>query len=149
MKKQRPEGVADAVTRPRAAPRHPTAHTPLRRVVAGLGPRPWRVAHESQPNPTPKKKAGASGELAPAYSEVAIPVAKAMNKFVNEDYRQALDGLLPVQGSLWRMGGSIAQRDLIEWTLLETAIRAGEGKIAGNTSSPDNRKTSSDRTVDI
>ncbi len=53
-----------------------------------------------------------------------------MNKFVNEDYRQALDGLLPVQGSLWRMGGSIAQRDLIEWTLLEAAIRAGEEKIA-------------------
>ena len=77
-----------------------------------------------------KKKAGTSGELAPAYSEVAVPVAKAMNKFVNEDYRQALDGLLPVQGSLWRMGGSIAQRDLIEWTLLEAAIRAGEEKIA-------------------
>ena len=77
-----------------------------------------------------KKKAGTSGELAPAYSEVAVPVAKAMNKFVNEDYRQALDGLLPVQGSLWRMGGSIAQRDLIEWTLLEVAIRAGEEKIA-------------------
>jgi hypothetical protein len=28
------------------------------------------------------------------------------------------------------MGGSIAQRDLIEWTLLEAAIRAGEEKIA-------------------
>ena len=27
-------------------------------------------------------------------------------------------------------GGSIAQRDLIEWTLLEAAIRSGEEKIA-------------------
>ena len=51
--KQRPAGGADAVTRPRAAPRHPTAHTALRRVVAG--PAPWlrRVAHETQPNQPP------------------------------------------------------------------------------------------------
>ena len=46
-----------------------------------------------------------------------------MNKFVNGDYKAALDGLLPVQGSLWRMGGSIAQRDLIEWTMVEAGIR--------------------------
>jgi hypothetical protein len=53
-----------------------------------------------------------------------------MNKFVNGDYKAALDGLLPVQGSLWRMGGSIAQRDLIEWTMVEAGIRAGEKNVA-------------------
>ena len=77
-----------------------------------------------------KRTAAAGGELAPAYRDVAIPVAEAMNKFVNEDYKEALDGLFPIQGSLWRMGGSIAQRDLIEWTFLEAAIRAGKRNIA-------------------
>ena len=54
----------------------------------------------------------------------------AMNKFVNEDFKEALEGLLPVQGSLWRMGGSIAQRDIIELTTAVAAIRAGEKNIA-------------------
>ena len=53
-----------------------------------------------------------------------------MNKFVNEDFKEALEGLLPVQGSLWRMGGSIAQRDIIELTTAVAAIRAGEKNIA-------------------
>ena len=44
---------------------------------------------------------------------------------MNEDFKEAL-GLLPIQGSLWRMGGSIAQRDIIELTTAVAAIRAGE-----------------------
>ena len=77
-----------------------------------------------------KSRGQGNSELAPAYNEVAVPIAEAMNKFVNGDYKAALDGLLPVQGSLWRMGGSIAQRDLIEWTMVEAGIRAGEKNVA-------------------
>ena len=49
---QRPVEEADAVTRPRAAPRHPPAHTALLRVVVGPGRfvLAWGVAHETQPN---------------------------------------------------------------------------------------------------
>ena len=43
---------------------------------------------------------------------------------------EMLDRLLPVEAELWRMGGSIAQRDLIEWTLTEAAIRSGQRNIA-------------------
>ena len=77
-----------------------------------------------------KSRGQGNSELSPAYNEVAVPIAEAMNKFVNGDYKAALDGLLPVQGSLWRMGGSIAQRDLIEWTMVEAGIRAGEKNVA-------------------
>ena len=31
---------------------------------------------------------------------------------------------------LWRMGGSIAQRDLVAWTLAVAAIRAGRRNVA-------------------
>ena len=47
-----------------------------------------------------------------------------MADFVDRDYVAAADGLLNARADLWRMGGSIAQRDLVEWTLTEPAIRA-------------------------
>jgi hypothetical protein len=44
--------------------------------------------------------------------------------FVRGEYGDALEGLLGTRTQLSRMGGSIAQRDLIEWTILVAAIRA-------------------------
>lgn len=35
-----------------------------------------------------------------------------------------------MEANLWRMGGSIAQRDLVEWTLTEAAIRSGQRNVA-------------------
>jgi hypothetical protein len=49
---------------------------------------------------------------------------------VDGDYAGAVEGLLPVEANLWRMGGSIAQRDLVEWTLTEAAIRSGQRNVA-------------------
>ena len=77
-----------------------------------------------------KRSAASGGELVPAYRDVAIPAAEAMACFVDGDYAGAVDGLLTVQPNLWRMGGSIAQRDLIEWTLTEAAVRAGKRNVA-------------------
>ena len=77
-----------------------------------------------------KRSAAGGGELVPAYRDVAIPIAEAMACFVDGDYAGAVDGLLPVEANLWRMGGSIAQRDLVEWTLTEAAIRAGRRSVA-------------------
>ncbi|MGI9425592.1 MAG: tetratricopeptide repeat protein, partial [Hyphomicrobiaceae bacterium] len=77
-----------------------------------------------------KRSAAAGGELVPAYRDVAIPVAEAMASFVERDYATAVDSLLRAQADLWRMGGSIAQRDLVEWTLTEAAIRAGQRDVA-------------------
>ena len=77
-----------------------------------------------------RKSASAGGELVSAYQGVIIPIAEAMEHFVDEDYARAVDRLLPVEAELWRMGGSIAQRDLIEWTLTEAAIRSGQRDVA-------------------
>ena len=77
-----------------------------------------------------KRSAAAGGELVPAYRDVAIPVAEAMACFVDRDYAGAVEGLLRAEAELWRMGGSIAQRDLVEWTLTEAAIRAGLRDVA-------------------
>jgi hypothetical protein len=43
---------------------------------------------------------------------------------------EAVDHLLPARFDLWRMGGSKAQRDVIEWTLNEAAARAGIRDVA-------------------
>ena len=77
-----------------------------------------------------KRSAAAGGELVPAYRDVAIPVTEAMACFVDRDYAGAVEGLLRAEAELWRMGGSIAQRDLVEWTLTEAAIRAGLRDVA-------------------
>lgn len=77
-----------------------------------------------------KRSAAAGGELVPAYRDVAIPVSEAMADFVDRNYVAAADGLLNVKADLWRMGGSIAQRDLVEWTLTEAAIRSNQRNIA-------------------
>jgi hypothetical protein len=38
--------------------------------------------------------------------------------------------LLPVRVDLWQIGGSHAQRDVVDWTLTEAAVRAGQREIA-------------------
>lgn len=77
-----------------------------------------------------KRAAAAGGELTPAYRDVAIPIAEAMACFVDGDYAGAVEGLLGAEADLWRMGGSIAQRDLVAWTLAEAAARAGQRDVA-------------------
>ncbi len=77
-----------------------------------------------------KRSAAANRELAPAYRDIAIPVAEAMACFVDRDYAGAVDGLLRAEAHLWRMGGSVAQRDLVAWTLTEAAIRSGRRNVA-------------------
>ena len=69
-------------------------------------------------------------EIAPAYGEVAVPIAKAIAQYVKGAYRNTVDLLLQVRANLSRMGGSVAQRDLIEWTLTAAAIRANERSIS-------------------
>lgn len=77
-----------------------------------------------------KRTAAANDELAPAYRDISIPVAEALARFVDGDYAGAVDGLLAAEAHLWRMGGSIAQRDLVMWTLAEAAVRAGRRNVA-------------------
>jgi len=38
--------------------------------------------------------------------------------------------LLPIRFDLWQIGGSYAQRDVVDWTLIEAALRAGQRDVA-------------------
>jgi hypothetical protein len=45
-------------------------------------------------------------------------------------YDQAVALLQPVRFDLWRIGGSHAQRDIVDWTLTEAAVRGGLRDVA-------------------
>ncbi len=70
------------------------------------------------------------GENAAIYREVGIPLVEGLIAFHRGAYRLAVDVLLPVRFDLWRIGGSHAQRDVVDWTLAEAAIRGGVRDVA-------------------
>jgi len=57
-------------------------------------------------------------------SRVGLPVCRGLLAFADGAYEQALDTLWPLRPRLHEFGGSHAQRDAVERTLLEAAIRA-------------------------
>ncbi len=71
-----------------------------------------------------RKTAANGSDLAPAYATLAVPVAEAMADFTDGKYADAAEQLLRVRADLARLGGSIAQRDLVDWTLTVAASRA-------------------------
>ncbi len=73
--------------------------------------------------------AGAS-EVAVVYRDIGVPVVEALTAFHHGQYREAVDHLLPARFELWKMGGSHAQRDVIDWTLAEAAARGGLRDVA-------------------
>ena len=62
--------------------------------------------------------------------EIGLPFCLAIQDFATKDYDQCVDRLLPVRYRTHRLGGSFAQRDIIGWTLLEAALRAGKFDLA-------------------
>jgi tetratricopeptide (TPR) repeat protein len=69
-------------------------------------------------------------ELGEIYRDIGLPVVEALVAFDGGAYAEAVDHLLPARFNLWKMGGSLAQRDIIDWTLTEAAVRAGRRDIA-------------------
>ncbi len=61
---------------------------------------------------------------------VGLPFCRAVQAFAEGDYDRAVDLLLPIRYRTHLLGGSHAQRDIIAWTLLEAALRAGRHKLA-------------------
>jgi hypothetical protein len=62
--------------------------------------------------------------------EVSVPVVKAIMAFQEERYSDSLDLLEAVRPFVVRFGGSNAQRDVIDQTMLAAAIRGGLGNRA-------------------
>lgn len=62
--------------------------------------------------------------------EVGHPAARAVQAFGNGDFATAITLLRGIRHQAHRFGGSHAQRDLIDLTLLEAALRGGEPALA-------------------
>jgi tetratricopeptide (TPR) repeat protein len=69
-------------------------------------------------------------EAADIYRTVGIPTVEGLASFHRGAYNQAVELLLPVRIDLWQIGGSHAQRDVVNWTLIEAAVRAGQRDAA-------------------
>lgn len=62
--------------------------------------------------------------------EVGLPVAKAIEAFGQGDYATSVDIIRDVRLVAQRFGGSHAQRDILELTLLEASLRGGRFALA-------------------
>jgi tetratricopeptide (TPR) repeat protein len=77
----------------------------------------------------PAGRAGVSNELMTA--EVGLPASRAVVAFAEDRHDDVVDMLAPIRRSLHRFGGSHAQRDVLQRTLLESALRSGRYEFAG------------------
>jgi hypothetical protein len=77
-----------------------------------------------------RETASNGAEAAGPYRTVGIPIVEGLMAFHRGAYAEAVELLLPVRFDLWQIGGSYAQRDVVNWTLTEAAIRAGQRDVA-------------------
>jgi len=63
-------------------------------------------------------------------SSVGLPVCRSLLYFGQGRYQRVLDELMPIRTRVHEFGGSHAQRDAVERTLLEAAIRASRTDLA-------------------
>ncbi|HEX2010946.1 MAG TPA: tetratricopeptide repeat protein [Roseateles sp.] len=70
------------------------------------------------------------GDNAAFLHEVGLPATEAMLAYAEGCYREAVKLLRPIRSRAHRFGGSHAQRDLLEQTLIAAAERGGEAGLA-------------------
>ena len=70
------------------------------------------------------------GDNAAFTRDVGYPVAQAIRAFGDGDYATTVSLLRPVRAIAHRFGGSHAQRDLLDLTLIEAAFRADQTGLA-------------------
>jgi tetratricopeptide (TPR) repeat protein len=74
--------------------------------------------------------ASATGSNAHMTAEIGLPACRAVVAFVEDRHADVVAELLPIRRVLARFGGSHAQRDAVQRTLLESALRAGRHELA-------------------
>ena len=74
--------------------------------------------------------AASNAEAASLYGDVGIPLVKGLMAFHKGEYGRAVDLLYGIRYDVWQIGGSIAQRDVVDWTLTEAAVRGGLRDVA-------------------
>jgi tetratricopeptide (TPR) repeat protein len=77
-----------------------------------------------------RHRAGGSGTNAMMTRDVGLPLCLGLRAFGDGRYEEAVGHLLPLRPIAHRFGGSHAQRDVIGLTLIESAIRSGQAKLA-------------------
>ena len=63
-------------------------------------------------------------------ASVGLPICRAVLRFGEDDHQAVVDELWPIRRRVHTFGGSHAQRDAVERTLLESALRAGRLDLA-------------------
>lgn len=100
------------------------AHAMMAFVGAGLsGPAAALLAAQ-------REAIAGEGDNAAFTRDVGHPVTLAIHAFGEGNYREAARLLKPIRGIAHRFGGSHAQRDFIDLTLIEASLRAGEAALA-------------------
>ena len=77
---------------------------------------------------TAMRNTAAAGDA--SYRDVGVPLVEGLMAFHRGAFDDAVAHLLPARFELWRIGGSAAQRDVIDWTLTEAALRGGARDVA-------------------
>ena len=72
----------------------------------------------------------AEGDTAVVMAAVGRPLIEAMLHFGEERWAEAAEAIQPLRYDVWRIGGSHAQRDVVDLTLISAAERAGERRLA-------------------
>lgn len=71
-----------------------------------------------------------TGDNAAFTRDVGDPATRAIRAFGDEDYDEVVGLLRPVRNIAHRFGGSHAQRDVLDLTLIEAAFRSGQSALA-------------------
>lgn len=79
---------------------------------------------------TMRRVAGQQGDNARATADAGLPVAEALAAHARGDFDTAIRLLRPARTLAQRFGGSHAQRDLLDLTLLDAACRSGKSALA-------------------
>ncbi len=77
-----------------------------------------------------RETASGRDERAAIYREAGVPLVEGLMAFHRGHHEEAVALLRPVRFDLWRIGGSHAQRDVVDWTLTEAAVRGGLRDVA-------------------
>jgi tetratricopeptide (TPR) repeat protein len=72
-----------------------------------------------------------SGDNVAFTRDVGHPLTRAIKAFGEGKYTEAVQLIRPIRAIASRFGGSHAQRDVIDLTLIEAALRAGDRAFAG------------------
>lgn len=97
-------------------------------VMAYLGA--GRDASVARVTAAQQEAAGGDTDVARWIRQVGRPLTGGFSAFARGDYAAAVDALHPVRFVAQQFGGSHAQRDVIDWTLTEAAVRAGMREVA-------------------